>query len=69
MTEVAQTEASPEVGQSTSTAAEALDTSDVLQHLFIHQQQLVVTQVQGPELVKFVENPDTILLLETMNLI
>ena len=50
-----ETKANAEVCQSTGAAANVLDVPDVFENLLIYQEQLIVTQIQVFELVKFVE--------------
>ena len=50
-----ETKANAEVCQSTGAAADVLDVPDVFENFLVHQKQLVVTQIQVFELVKFVE--------------
>ena len=52
-----QAKTNPEVGQTTGTAAEVLDITNVFEDFFIHEQQFIVTQIQMFELFKFVEDP------------
>ena len=51
-----ETKANSEVCKPAGAAAEFLDVPDVLENLLVHKEQLVLTQIQVFEFVKFVEN-------------